>query len=132
MYAYYCYITIYLLKSVFKYCDMCMPLYGVGVHMAFYGNSIYMVIMYCFQLEKLVTKNFYLFKSAKEAYRSYIQAYASHSLKSVFSIDQLDLAKVAKSFGFQVPPAVNLTVTSSNKNSKKLKSEKYRNKKVRI
>ena len=33
------------------------------------------------QLEKLIEKNYYLHKSAKDAYRSYLQAYASHSHK---------------------------------------------------
>jgi len=75
------------------------------------------------QLEKLITKNFYLFKSAKDAYRGYIQAYASHGLKAVFSVDLLDLAKVAKSFGFQVPPAVNLGVSAGKRS--KTKSDKY-------
>lgn len=35
------------------------------------------------QLEQLVEKNYYLNKSGKDAYRSYLQAYASHSLKNV-------------------------------------------------
>ena len=79
-------------------------------------------------MEKLITKNFYLFKSAKEAYRSYIQAYASHALKNVFDVDKLDLALVAKSFGFQVPPPVNLSVASSNKGKRKGKSDFYKGK----
>ena len=37
----------------------------------------------CPQLEKLVETNYYLHKSAKDGYRSYLQAYASHSLKQV-------------------------------------------------
>jgi hypothetical protein len=36
------------------------------------------------QLEKLIEKNYYLHKSAKDAYRSYLQAYASHSHKVRF------------------------------------------------
>ncbi|KAI8371620.1 P-loop containing nucleoside triphosphate hydrolase protein [Radiomyces spectabilis] len=62
------------------------------------------------QLEKLVEKNYYLNQSARDGYRSYLQAYASFSLKKIFSVDNLDLAKVAKSFGFSVPPKVNLTM----------------------
>ena len=34
------------------------------------------------QLEKLVAKNYYLHKSARDAYRSYLHAYNSHSLKA--------------------------------------------------
>lgn len=63
-----------------------------------------------FQLEKLITKNYYLHKSAKEGYRSYLQAYASHQHRDIFNVNTLDLQKVAKAFGFQVPPAVNLCI----------------------
>lgn len=42
-------------------------------------------------LEKLVTNNYYLNKSAKDAYRSYILAYNSHSMKDIFNVHRLDL-----------------------------------------
>ena len=61
------------------------------------------------QLENLISKNHYLNQAAREAFRSYLQAYASHSLKSVFDINKLDLAKTAKSFGFASPPKVNIS-----------------------
>ncbi|CAK5281649.1 unnamed protein product [Mycena citricolor] len=60
------------------------------------------------QLEKLLQKNFYLHQSAKDGYRAYLQSYASYSLKEVFDVNKLDLAKVGKSFGFAVPPRVNI------------------------
>jgi ATP-dependent RNA helicase DDX18/HAS1 len=44
------------------------------------------------QLEKLVEKNYFLNKSAKDAYRGYLLAYASHNLKEIFNVHQLDLA----------------------------------------
>ncbi|KYQ58210.1 putative ATP-dependent RNA helicase pitchoune [Trachymyrmex zeteki] len=62
------------------------------------------------QLEKLISKNYFLHQSAKEAFKNYVRAYDSHHLKHVFDIETLDLAKVAKSFGFVVPPAVDLKV----------------------
>ena len=65
------------------------------------------------QLEKLISKNYFLHRSAKDAYRSYLQAYASHSLKSVFNVANISLQPVAKAFGFTVPPTVNLSVHSS-------------------
>ena len=67
------------------------------------------------QLEKLIKSNYYLHQTAKDGYRSYLQAYASHSLKTVYQIDKLDLAKVAKSYGFPVPPKVNITIGASGK-----------------
>lgn len=63
-------------------------------------------------LERLIQKNYYLSQSAKDAYRSYIHAYASHSLRSVFDVHKLDLAKVAKSFGFTTPPRVDITLAA--------------------
>ncbi|GKU04788.1 atp-dependent rna helicase has1 [Fusarium langsethiae] len=71
------------------------------------------------QLEKLISQNYYLNKSAKDGYRSYLHAYASHSLRSVFDINKLDLAKVAKSFGFSVPPRVDITLGASMSRDKK-------------
>ncbi|KAF5854810.1 ATP-dependent RNA helicase [Aspergillus alliaceus] len=67
------------------------------------------------QLEKLIGQNYYLNKSAKEGYRSYLQAYASHSLRSVFDVHKLDLVKVAKGFGFSTPPRIDITLGSSLK-----------------
>ncbi|MCJ1450876.1 ATP-dependent RNA helicase [Mycoblastus sanguinarius] len=71
------------------------------------------------QLEKLISSNYYLNKSAKDGYRSYLQAYASHSLRSVFDVHKLDLAKIAKSFGFQTPPRVDITLGASMSRDKK-------------
>ncbi|XP_078538500.1 ATP-dependent RNA helicase DDX18 [Lissotriton helveticus] len=65
------------------------------------------------QLEKLIEKNYYLHKSAQEAYKAYIRAYDSHSLKQIYSVNTLDLPKVSLSFGFKVPPFVDLNVNSS-------------------
>lgn len=73
------------------------------------------------QLENLIEKNFYLYKSAREAYRSYVQAYAQSALKDVFDVHSLDLAKVSKSFGFAVPPKVNFNISLGGKQSRKRK-----------
>lgn len=62
------------------------------------------------QLEKLLQKNYFLHQSARDGYRSYLQSYASYSLKKIFDVNKLDLAKVGKAFGFSVPPRINLTV----------------------
>jgi ATP-dependent RNA helicase DDX18/HAS1 len=62
------------------------------------------------QLEKLVEGNYYLQKSARDGFRSYLQAYASHSMKDVFNVHELDIAAVAKSFGFSAPPRICLDV----------------------
>ncbi|XP_057957370.1 DEAD-box ATP-dependent RNA helicase 51 [Malania oleifera] len=64
-------------------------------------------------LEKLVANNYYLQMSAKEAYRAYILAYNSHSMKDVYNVHRLDLKAVAASFCFSSPPKVNLNIDSS-------------------
>ncbi|KAK3396807.1 P-loop containing nucleoside triphosphate hydrolase protein [Sordaria brevicollis] len=76
------------------------------------------------QLEKLIGQNYYLNQSAKDGYRSYLHAYASHSLRSVFDIHKLDLVKVAKSFGFSTPPRVDITLASSMSRDKKQTSRR--------
>uniref|UniRef100_A0A0D6R9W0 ATP-dependent RNA helicase n=1 Tax=Araucaria cunninghamii TaxID=56994 RepID=A0A0D6R9W0_ARACU len=65
------------------------------------------------QLEKLIEKNYYLHQSARDAYRSYILAYNSHSMKEIFNVHRLDLQAVAASFGFSCPPKVNLNIDSN-------------------
>ena len=71
------------------------------------------------QFEKLVERNYFLNQSARESYRSYIQSYASHSHKDIFNVHDLDLQKLARSFGLAVPPRVNLNVKLGGKNSRK-------------
>lgn len=86
------------------------------------------------QLEKLIEKNYYLNRASKDAYRSYLhvsllqsckntafqQAYISHSLKDIFNVHALDLARVARAFGFSTPPKVDLNIKLSNRSQKRL------------
>ncbi|BFG34371.1 hypothetical protein CerSpe_206450 [Prunus speciosa] len=65
------------------------------------------------QLEKMVEGNYYLRQAAKEAYKSYILAYNSHSMKDIFNVHRLDLQAVAASFCFSSLPKVNLNLNSS-------------------
>lgn len=71
------------------------------------------------QLEKLISKNYFLNLSAKEAYKAFVRAYDSHSLKHIFDVNRLDLVCVAKSFGFSVPPFVDLPVTGAKNAAKR-------------
>ncbi|EFR02806.1 ATP-dependent RNA helicase has1 [Nannizzia gypsea CBS 118893] len=76
------------------------------------------------QLEKLISQNYYLNQSAKEGYRSYLHAYASHSLRSVFDVNKLDLVKVAKSYGFTTPPRVDIALGASMSRDKKVQGRR--------
>lgn len=49
----------------------------------------------------------------KQAYRSYLLAYSSHSLKNIYDVHELDLQAVARAFGFTVPPRVSSTQNRS-------------------
>lgn len=44
-----------------------------------------------------------------------MRAYDSHSLKDIFDVGGLELVSVAKSFGFSVPPFVELPIAHKNK-----------------
>lgn len=67
------------------------------------------------QLERVIEKNYHLHRSSRDAYRSYLHAYAAHSLKEVFDVNNLDLAQLAKSFGFGAPPKVDLNLKMKSK-----------------
>jgi ATP-dependent RNA helicase DDX18/HAS1 len=77
-------------------------------------------------LEQLVSKNYYLHRSARDAYRSYLMAYSSHSLKNIFNVYELDLAQVAKSFGFTVPPKVNLNLKAGGSKARSARNSQYK------
>ncbi|KAF3780247.1 DEAD-box ATP-dependent RNA helicase 27 [Nymphaea thermarum] len=64
-------------------------------------------------LDKLVVNNYHLLRAAKDAYSSYVKAYASHSMKEVFNVHRLNLQDVAASFCFDSPPMVNLNIDSN-------------------
>ncbi|XP_009150679.1 DEAD-box ATP-dependent RNA helicase 27 isoform X2 [Brassica rapa] len=61
-------------------------------------------------LEKTISENSALSVSAKEAYKTYISGYDSHSMKDVFNAHRLDLKEVAASFCFSSPPKVLLKI----------------------
>jgi len=70
------------------------------------------------QLQRLIEKNYYLNRSARDAYRSYLLAYASHSLRHIFDVGELDLHAVGLAFGFTVPPRVDLPIGCSSRKGK--------------
>ncbi|KAH9386007.1 ATP-dependent RNA helicase DDX18/HAS1 [Nematocida major] len=64
---------------------------------------------------KTVSENHYLEKGAKEALRGYLQAYSGHKLKKVFDASQIELNKIAKSFGLSKMPKIDLTICARGK-----------------
>ena len=77
------------------------------------------------QLEKLIESNYHLHKGSREAYRTYLYAYAAHAMKDCFDVSTLDLEKVAKSFGFPAPPKIDLSaIMSKTHHSERMKQKK--------
>ena len=77
------------------------------------------------QLQRLVERNYYLNRAARDAYRSYLLAYTSHSLRDIFNVHELDLRAVGLAFGFATPPRVDVAFSakgSRRHNGQKLKS----------
>eukprot|EP00914_Ancora_sagittata_P022012 GHVO01043800.1.p1 GENE.GHVO01043800.1~~GHVO01043800.1.p1 ORF type:complete len:504 (+),score=90.60 GHVO01043800.1:22-1512(+) len=74
------------------------------------------------QFENIIEKNYYLHRSSREAYRTYIHAYAAHSLKDIYNVHKLDLQKTAKAFGFSSPPKVDLQLSMKSGNGRKRKT----------
>ena len=71
------------------------------------------------QFERLIEKNYHLHVAAKSAYRGYLLAYSSHQHKDIFDVNQLDLLKVGKSFGFTIPPKVTLNLNTQYRPGKR-------------
>jgi ATP-dependent RNA helicase DDX18/HAS1 len=71
-------------------------------------------------------KDHFLMSSAVDAYKAYLHSYIANTLKDVFDINKLDLAKVCRSFGLETPPMVhlNLSIMPSNRRKKMNKGEK--------
>lgn len=67
------------------------------------------------QLERVIEKNYHLHRSSRDAYRSYMHAYAAHSHKDCFDVHKLDLAQVARCFGFSAPPKVDLNLKHTSR-----------------
>jgi ATP-dependent RNA helicase DDX18/HAS1 len=78
------------------------------------------------QLQRLIESNYYLNRAARDAYRSYLLAYASHSHRDIFNVHELDLQAVGLAFGFTTPPRVDLAF-GKDKRKKKSNGDKNGN-----
>lgn len=75
------------------------------------------------QFERVMEKNYHLHRSSRDAYRSYMHAYAAHSIKDCFDVHKLDLQQVAKGFGFAHPPKVDLNLKHAERKTAKKKGQ---------
>jgi ATP-dependent RNA helicase DDX18/HAS1 len=71
------------------------------------------------QMVTLIEKNYYLHRSAKDAFRSYLLSYASHSHKDIFNVHEIDLQGLGQAFGFSVPPRVDINFSARGDKSEK-------------
>ena len=58
------------------------------------------------KLRELVEKNYSLNRAAFYAYGAFINYYRSNLLTRIFRTSQIDVEKLAKSYGFTTPPRV--------------------------
>ena len=80
------------------------------------------------KVEKMVnTKEQNVLVLAYDAYKDFLFNYASRSNKNVFNVDDIDVTKLCKSFGFKYPPYVNFgsLLSYDNYNEKKSKKKSY-------
>lgn len=95
-----------------------MYLRKAGVPVSEYSFPVSKLANIQTQLERVIEKNYHLHRSSRDAYRSYMHAYAAHSAKDCFDVHKLDLAQVAKAFGFGAPPKVDLNLKHTPRNKK--------------
>lgn len=77
------------------------------------------------QMIALIEKNYYLHRSAKDAFRSYLLSYASHSHKDIFNVHEIDLQGLGQAFGFSVPPRVDINFSArGDKSARRGKQKK--------
>ncbi|GAX26904.1 ATP-dependent RNA helicase DDX18/HAS1 [Fistulifera solaris] len=76
------------------------------------------------QLQRLIETNYYLNRAARDAYRSYLLAYASHSHRDIFNVHALDLQAVGAAFGFTTPPRVDVAFGKESKRKKVVSGKK--------
>jgi len=76
------------------------------------------------QLQRLIESNYYLNRAARDAFRSYLLAYTSHSHRDIFNVHDLDLQAVGLAFGFTTPPRVDIAI-GKDKRKKKVVNGKH-------
>ena len=80
------------------------------------------------KVEKMVnTKKQEILVYAFDAYRDFLFNYVSRSNKDVFNLDNVDVSKLCKSFGFKFPPYINFSslMNYENINDKKKKKKNF-------
>ena len=80
------------------------------------------------KVEKMVnSKQQDVLVKAFDAYKEYLFNYALRNNKHVFNVDNIDVTKLCKSFGFKFPPYVNFSslVNYENINDKKNKKKNF-------
>eukprot|EP01053_Blabericola_migrator_P001889 Blabericola_migrator_1__1888@NODE_1512_length_4373_cov_158_589178_g993_i0_p1_GENE_NODE_1512_length_4373_cov_158_589178_g993_i0NODE_1512_length_4373_cov_158_589178_g993_i0_p1_ORF_typecomplete_len574_score113_57DEAD/PF00270_29/2_3e50Helicase_C/PF00271_31/9_7e02Helicase_C/PF00271_31/1e04Helicase_C/PF00271_31/6_3e26DUF4217/PF13959_6/1_9e15ResIII/PF04851_15/6_6e13ERCC3_RAD25_C/PF16203_5/2_7e03ERCC3_RAD25_C/PF16203_5/2e11Flavi_DEAD/PF07652_14/0_0012SecA_DEAD/PF07517_14/0_0078AAA_11/PF13086_6/4_8e03AAA len=73
---------------------------------------------------KQVHSNFHLAELATAAYRSYLLAYASHAMKNIYDVRSLDLTEIAKGFGLERAPRIDLAMNPFKKERRDKKLRK--------
>ena len=77
------------------------------------------------KVEKMVnTKQQEVLVYAFDAYKEFLFNYALRTNKEVFNLDNVDLTKLCKSFGFKFPPYINFSSLNKYENTNEKKNKK--------
>jgi ATP-dependent RNA helicase DDX18/HAS1 len=78
-------------------------------------------------IERVISTNREIRVLAKEALKGYLMAYESHSLNDCFNVAHLSIADVAKAFGFDQMPYINIPLSDGKRQDGEwIKKEKRR------
>jgi len=84
--------------------------YGVLTH----SNFIPVTPSFLLSFFALILKAILAQLTGNLRFRSYLKNYTAHILPSAFDVSKLDLVKTAKSFGFDMPPRVEVKEPEEN------------------
>ncbi|KAH0575536.1 ATP-dependent RNA helicase HAS1 [Spironucleus salmonicida] len=85
-------------------------LVGASVPMLEFEFPMKAILNVSEEFKSVISTNYYLLKSAQEAFKSFIAAYASLGIKSIFDLIKIDLQKLAQSFGLPSAPRVDQVI----------------------
>lgn len=84
------------------------------------------------KLRELVDKSFDLNRAAFFAYGAFLNYFRANLLKKIFRTDQLDVTKLARSFGFTTAPRVKEGKFLTLQAQKEKKQEKIKKNKKKV
>jgi hypothetical protein len=120
-------VVLLLLKINKKYLNMIEKRLSLKAEVLEFSHNKFVGIND--KLRELVEQSYDLNRKGFYAYGSYINYFRASLLKKIFRTDQIDVAKLARSFGFTTAPRVKEGSFLTEKARREKKSEKLKQKK---